>query len=100
MSGRFTTMDMRGFMRTGGFNSLERLEHDRLAVEGMMFPARCCHCERIYDLSKVTVVQRYTDCSVWLCPGCKLQVDDRGANGWGGRRDYVELDSGGREKRR
>jgi phage FluMu protein Com len=68
-------------------------------VSGMTQPCRCTHCGRVYDLGKVTIVQRYLDCSVWQCPGCKLQVDDRGETGWTTRRDYVRLDGNGREVR-
>lgn len=62
------------------------------AIAGMMFPVRCTHCDHVYDLASVTVLQRYADCSVWQCPGsCRLQVDDRGETGWTSRRDYVRL---------
>ena len=74
-----------------------RWQLDRAQVAGMSQPCRCTHCNRVYDLGTVTVVQRYTDCSVWQCPGCKLQVDDRGETGWTTRRDYVRLDRNGRE---
>jgi hypothetical protein len=46
-------------------------------TEGMTFPVRCRHCSRVYDLGKVEVVARYTDCSMWHCPGCKILADDR-----------------------
>ena len=44
---------------------------------------RCKWCGLVHDIGPVTVVARYTDCSVWLCPGCGTQIDDRPA-GWGG----------------
>jgi hypothetical protein len=69
-------------------------------VTGMHQPARCTHCRTVYDLGTVTVEQRYADCSVWRCPGCKLAVDDRGETGWTSRRDYIRLDAQGREVRR
>lgn len=69
----------------------------RADVSGMSFPARCTRCARVYDMGKVTVVARYTDCSVWKCPGCGITVDDRPV-GWGDHH-YVELDKHGREKR-
>ncbi len=73
-------------------------DRDARSVAGMGQPVRCGHCSRVYDLGKVTVVARYTDCSMWRCPGCSLLVDDRcdyfpmGT----GRRDYVRLDEFGR----
>jgi len=66
-------------------------------VRDTSFPVRCTRCSKVYDLGKVTVVARYTDCSVWKCPGCGCTVDDRPA-GWGDHH-YVELDFNGREKR-
>jgi hypothetical protein len=66
-------------------------------VSKMSSPVRCRWCQKVYDLGSVTVVQRYADCSVWKCPGCKVLVDDRGSNGWGGTRHYYELDEHGRE---
>ena len=56
-------------------------------TEGMTFPARCCHCRRVYDLAKVTVTARYTDCSMWKAPCCGVLADDR--QGW--IRHYEEL---------
>ena len=53
---------------------------------------RCTWCGHIYDLGTVTVVARYLDCSVWLCPGHGGQVDDRGDTGWKSRKDYVRVD--------
>lgn len=51
-------------------------------VEGMIFPVRC-RCGNVHDGAKATVVQRYSDCSVWKCPGCGVLIDDR-PNRWGG----------------
>jgi hypothetical protein len=53
---------------------------------------RCLHCGGTYDLGKVTVVARYTDCSVWRTPCCDLTVDDRGETGWKSKRDYERID--------
>lgn len=47
------------------------------ATESMTSPVRCRHCRRVYDLGAVEVVARYTDCSMWHCPGCKILADDR-----------------------
>jgi hypothetical protein len=77
--------------------SVEEYLQIRRDVSGMRFPVRCTKCSRVYDLAKVTVVARYTDCSVWKCPGCGCTVDDR-PPGWGDHH-YVELDAEGREKR-
>ena len=73
---------------------------DALAARAcdMSFPVRCTRCSHVYDLGKVEVVQRYADCSVWKCPGCRITVDDR-PPGWGDHH-YVELDSQGLVKRR
>lgn len=75
---------------------------DQLATEqirDMMFPVRCT-CGRIYDLGKVEVTARYTDCSIWNAPCCGRQVDDRGETGWKSTQDYYRLDRDGREARR
>jgi hypothetical protein len=61
----------------------------RQAIDSMRFPAQCTKCTRIYDLGNVTVIARYTDCSVWKCPGCGITVDDR-PPGWGDHH-YTEL---------
>ncbi|GAB7044943.1 hypothetical protein [Catenuloplanes indicus] len=47
------------------------------AVAEMVSPVRCLICSAIYDVGKVTVTARYTDCSVWVSPCCNQQVDDR-----------------------
>lgn len=47
------------------------------AVAEMVSPVRCLICQAIYDVGKVTVTARYTDCSVWMSPCCNVQVDDR-----------------------
>ena len=69
-------------------------------VKGMFSPVRCTFCGGVYDLGTVTVTARYSDCSVWKSPCCNTTVDDRGETGWKTRRDYVRLDSQGREVRR
>lgn len=62
-------------------------------VEGMMSPVRCLRCYRgVYDLGAVEVTARYTDCSVWRTPCCRVTVDSRGAQGgWGVRADYEHI---------
>lgn len=67
---------------------------------GMTSPVRCTWCNRVYDLGKVEVTARYTDCSMWKSPCCGVLVDDRGETGWKARRDYVRLDEHGREMHR
>jgi hypothetical protein len=68
-------------------------------VGDMMSPVRCRRCGKVYDLKAVEVVARYTDCSVWQCPGCNVQVDDRGEHGdsaWGRQHyDRIERVTGG-----
>lgn len=62
-------------------------------IRAMSWPVRCTHCNRVYDGGKVTVIQRYADCSVWVSPCCRIQVDDRGTGPFGkSRRDITELD--------
>jgi hypothetical protein len=66
-------------------------------VCGMSFPVRCTHCRGVYDMGRVEVTARYTDCSMWKAPCCNRLVDDRGDTGWKSTKDYVRLDSNGRE---
>lgn len=89
--------DWRRFAAVGGLDQFGR-SRQRADVAGMIFPVRCTRCGTVYDLGKVTVVQRYTDCSVWKCPGCKITVDDRPI-GWTCDHHYVEMDRNGREVR-
>ncbi|MGI5247565.1 hypothetical protein [Dactylosporangium sp. CA-139066] len=75
---------------------------DRLVAEqirDMMFPVRCT-CGQVYDLGKVEVTARYTDCSMWKAPCCGRQADDRGETGWKSTQDYYRLDRDGRVVRR
>lgn len=44
---------------------------------GMRSPVRCRWCSGVYDLGKVTVTGRYTDCSMWKAPCCGVLADDR-----------------------
>lgn len=62
-------------------------------ISGMTYPVRCNHCSGVYDLSKVTVTARYTDCSMWQSPCCGREVDDRGVSGGKASRDYEYLGS-------
>ena len=55
----------------------------RSEAAGMQFPVLCRWCSHVHDSAKVTVVQRYADCSVWRCPACDNLIDDR-PEGWGG----------------
>ena len=61
-------------------------------IGGMLSPVRCRYCAKVYDLAKVVVVARYTDCSVWRCPGCDRQVDDRGESGRKSFSDYDRIE--------
>lgn len=69
--------------------ALQELEQDRIAA--MFKPVRCT-CGRVYDLGKVTVTARYTDCSIWKAPCCGRQADDRGETGWKSTQDYKVID--------
>jgi hypothetical protein len=53
------------------------------APTAMVVAVRCRHCAHVHDAAKVTVVQRYKDCSVWRCPSCDVLIDDR-PYAWGG----------------
>jgi hypothetical protein len=57
-------------------------------TSGMSYPMRCLRCMHIHDTAKVTVVQRYSDCSTWRCPNCKALIDDR-PRGWGGSAERI-----------
>jgi hypothetical protein len=61
----------------------------------MFMPVQCAYCQGVYDLGKVTVTARYTDCSMWRSPCCDITVDDRGETGWKSRRDYYPLNADG-----
>lgn len=59
------------------------IPHEIGAIEGMLAPVRCKFCHQVHDSAKVTVLQRYSDCSVWKCPNCGSRIDDRPEQ-WGG----------------
>lgn len=60
-------------------------------IQAMMFPVRCT-CGQLYDLAKVEVTGRYTDCTLWKAPCCGRQADDRGETGWKSTKDYYPID--------
>lgn len=62
-----------------------------LDVLDMHQPVRC-RCGQHYDLGKVEVTARYSDCSVWKTPCCHQTVDDRGGTGWKSFSDYEPVD--------
>ena len=64
-------------------------------VRGMFAPVQCVRCGNVHDSGPVEVIARYSDCSVWKCPGCGSQVDDRPV-GWGG--SVYQLDRRGRRR--
>lgn len=39
--------------------------------------AICDNTGQPFDLSKVTVTKRYSDCSIFKCPRCRKEHDDR-----------------------
>lgn len=58
-------------------------------VAEMRIPVRCMHCGAVYDITRVQVTGRFTDCSVWTAPCCGLRgVDDRP---WVRDRHYQEI---------
>lgn len=64
-------------------------------VSSMLAPVRCKRCACVHDSGPIEVVQRYSDCSVWRCPGCGVLVDDRDPR-WGG--GVYKLDRQGRAR--
>lgn len=38
---------------------------------------QCSFCHSEYDLGKVEVIARYTDCTVFKTPCCGVEADDR-----------------------
>lgn len=69
------------------------MRRTRPGIASMTQPVRCNRCSRgVYDLGKVEVTARYTDCSVWKAPCCGAVVDDRGHTGWTSRKDYEYID--------
>ncbi len=61
----------------------EEATTEERVVSPARYLRRCKWCGCEHDTGKVTVLARYADCSVWACPGCGTQIDDRPA-GWGG----------------
>lgn len=60
-------------------------------IAEMFKPVRCT-CGQVYDLGKVEVTARYSDCSVWKAPCCARTTDDRGETGWKSTQDYTVID--------
>ncbi|MCR4338702.1 MAG: hypothetical protein NUW01_02325 [Gemmatimonadaceae bacterium] len=58
------------------------------STTGMMVPVQCTHCGKVYDLTRVHVIARYQDCSVYPTPCCNRQADDRK---WKSLPDFREL---------
>ncbi len=69
---------------------------ERADVTDMFSPVRCV-CGTVYDLGKVEVTARYTDCSMWRSPCCNRRADDRYETGWSSVKHYTTLDRHGRE---
>jgi hypothetical protein len=66
------------------------------AVAAMFKPVSCNRRHNgIYDIGRVEVTARYTDCTMWRTPCCGSVVDDRGKTGWTSRRDYEVIDKSG-----
>lgn len=62
---------------------------DQETIADMLAPVQCKFCHHVHDAGRVTVIQRYADCSVWKCPKCKATLDDR-PEGWGGSAIPIE----------
>lgn len=46
-------------------------------IAGMLHPMRCLRCYGVHDAATVQPTGRYSDCTVWRCPNCKAEIDDR-----------------------
>jgi hypothetical protein len=66
-------------------------DEEQRQIADMSSPVRCT-CGQVYDLGKVTVTARYTDCSMWKAPCCGRTADDRGETGWKTTKDYHPID--------
>lgn len=65
-------------------------------VAAMFKPVSCNRCHNgVYDIGRVEVTARYTDCTMWKTPCCGSVVDDRGETGWTSRKDYEVIDKSG-----
>lgn len=60
---------------------------DEPDTTGMMNPVRC-RCGQVYDLCAVTVLARYSDCTVFTTPCCRRRADDRP---WKGSPDFTKI---------
>jgi hypothetical protein len=65
-------------------------------AEGMTAPYVCGICNSLHDAGKAKVVARYADCSVWLCPHCGGQQDDRESWGFHGPQQARKVERRGR----
>lgn len=57
-------------------------------IKDMYKPVVCTHCNAIYDLADVEVIQRYEDCDVYCSPCCKTDADTRE---WKNNPDIIPL---------
>ena len=62
-------------------------------IADMFKPVRC-RCGQIYDIGKVDIAARYTDCTMWRTPCCNQLADDRCeyAPGWTSIAWYTVID--------
>ncbi len=73
------TFDMYGYFNGDMVNPDE--------IRDMFSPVRCV-CGQIYDVGKVEVTARYTDCTMWKAPCCGRTADDRYGTGWSSVKHY------------
>lgn len=73
-------------------------ENERLAESG--FLGMCSKTGELFNIGKVEVIGRYSDCSLFKCPSCRKQHDDRVAWNQGNRtidknvrNGYIEIRS-------
>lgn len=69
-----------------------RLMPHVIVDDDMIYPMQCLRCYSIHDAGKVTIIQRYSDCSTWRCPNCNSLIDDR-PQSWGGSAVEVKVSS-------
>ncbi len=74
-----------------GANDMHRRKQaiEAQLIAEMFSPVRCNRCRGVYDLGKVEVTARYSDCTVFKTPCCGSVADDRT---WKGRPDFTQID--------
>jgi len=56
---------------------ISKILYNKVEVEKMTAPVRCCKCGKVFDLASAKVVHRYQDCTQFITPCCQKPADDR-----------------------